>query len=120
MVLEQRIKDTLNQTKKRVEELGKRAEGSLADIKAKARSSMADVPVQLRGAWGLTVEAMRRSLDLPTSEDFKRLTTRVEELAHRVDHLARERMAQASAKVAAHMGKRDRAPGKTHGGTHRE
>jgi hypothetical protein len=94
------IKTTWTETKQRVTDLGKKAEAELAVLRTRASTSFADATGKLRGRLGEVTGALR--LDMPTADDFKRLRTRVEDLADRLDRLARERVAQATAKVTAH------------------
>ena len=72
---------------KRVQMLEKQARKSIAGVRARAD----EVPDQLKGAWSKIADSVRGGLMFATREELRALAARVEELAEKIDQLARTR-----------------------------
>src|SRR5207302_1389320 len=62
---------------------------TFVDLRTRASVSFADATGKVRGRFGELAGGLRSRLEIPTADDFRRLRTRVEELAARIDRLAR-------------------------------
>lgn len=98
-----KIRGTWDTTRKQVETkigaLEEKARHTIVDLekmaKGSAMNAMGEVPEQLRGAWHGVLDKLREGLDVATREDISRLGARVDELAKKVDKLARASVAKA-------------------------
>ena len=91
-----KIRGTWDHTRKQVEtrigaarNLGEKARHTFVNIEKKAKGSIDEVPEQLRGAWHGVLDKLREGLDVATREDISKLSARVDDLAKKVDKLAR-------------------------------
>lgn len=80
---------------KQVELLEKKAKASLGDV----REQLDAVPQQLKGTWDQVVGRVRGALDFASNEDLRKLTSKVDDLAKKVEKLVRgEKIKAASSK----------------------
>ncbi len=93
---ENKVKQDLGQVEKKViEEIGQ--------LETKAKASLDEVPAQLKGAWGTVVGRVRGALDFASKAEFKVLSSKVDDLAKKVDRIVREKVAAAKDKASKHV-----------------
>jgi hypothetical protein len=92
----EKIKDTFSSAKLQLAGFEKKAVKQVALLEKKAKKSVdgvkeqiEDVPVQLKGAWENVVVRVRGALDFASNDDLKKLTSKVDELAKKVEKLVR-------------------------------
>lgn len=90
------IKDTFSSAKTQLEGFEKKAAKQVAILEKKAKASLGEVkeqldevPTQLKGAWGTVVGRLRGAFDFASNEDLRKLTSKVDDLAKKVDKLIR-------------------------------
>jgi hypothetical protein len=92
----EKIKVTFSSAKSQLEGLEKKAVKQVALLEKKAKKQVEEVkgqldevPGQLKGAWDQVVGRVRGALDFASNEDLKKLTSKVDELAKKVEKLLR-------------------------------
>jgi hypothetical protein len=70
---------------KQVALLEKRAKASIGEVK----ESLDDVPGQLKGAWDQVISRVRGALDYASRDDLKKVSSKVDDLAKKVEKLLR-------------------------------
>ncbi|MDB4965531.1 MAG: hypothetical protein JWN44_1220 [Myxococcales bacterium] len=100
----QKLKGTFSNAKHQLEGFEKKAVKQVALFEKKAKDSvndvreqLDDVPAQLRGAWDQVVGRVRGALDFASNDDLRKLTTKVDELAKKVEKLVRGDKIKSSA-----------------------
>jgi hypothetical protein len=90
------LKGTFSTAKHQLEGFEKKAVKQVALLEKKAKASIGDVreqldevPAQLRGAWDQVIVRLRGALDFASSEDLRKLSTKVDDLAKKVEKLVR-------------------------------
>jgi hypothetical protein len=90
------LKGTFSNAKTQLEGLEKKAAKQVALLEKKAKASLEDVkvqldevPTQLKGAWEQVVNRLRGALDFASNEDLRKVASKVDELAKRVEKLVR-------------------------------
>ncbi len=92
----EKLKDTFSNARIQIEGFEKKAAKQVALLEKKAKKSVSgvkeqldEVPQQLKGAWEGVVGRLRGALDFASNEDLQKLSTKVDELAKKVDKLVR-------------------------------
>src|SRR5262249_43831188 len=100
----QQLKGTFTNARKQIEGFEKKAAKQVALLEKKAKASLGEVkeqidevPTQLRGAWAEVVGRLRGALDFASNDDLKKLTSKVDDLAKKVDKLGRGEKIKPSA-----------------------
>jgi tetrahydromethanopterin S-methyltransferase subunit G len=92
----EKIKGTFSNARIQLEGFEKKAVKQVALLEKKAKKSvdgvkeqLDEVPHQLKGAWAEVVGRVRGALDFASHEDLQKLSTKVDELAKKVEKLVR-------------------------------
>jgi len=89
------------QMEKKVAKLEKKARQQLEGVKDQIKDQIDEVPSQLRGAFESVVQRLRNALAFATRDEFDQLSSKLDDLAKKVDKLIRgEKLRAAGAKNA--------------------
>jgi tetrahydromethanopterin S-methyltransferase subunit G len=88
------------QVEKKVAKLEKKARQQIEGVKDQIKDQIDEVPAQLRGAFGSVVQRLRNALAFATRDEFDQLSSKLDELAKKVDKLIRgDKLRASGAKV---------------------
>jgi|SRR5436309_13168323 len=92
----QKLKGTFSNVQDQIAGFEKKAAKQVALLEKKAKASIGDVreqldevPAQLKGAWAEVVGRVRGALDFASNDDLRKLTSKVDDLAKKVEKLVR-------------------------------
>ncbi len=92
----EKLMDKFSNARQQLEGIEKKAATRVALLEKKAKASIGEVkeqidevPAQLRGAWDQVVGRVRGALDFASNEDLRKLASKVDELAKKVEKLVR-------------------------------
>ena len=92
----EKIKGTFSNARMQLEGFEKKAVKQVALLEKKAKKSvdgvkeqLDEVPQQLKGAWAEVVDRVRGALDFASREDLQKLSSKVDDLAKKVEKLVR-------------------------------
>lgn len=105
MTVSERLKEGFENAKTQIEGIEKQVEKKVAKLEKKAKAQLSgvkdqidEVPAQLRGAWDNVVTRLRNALAFATRDELDQLTSKVDEIAKKLEKLIRgEKLRQSNA-----------------------